>query len=508
MQNHALPVSPRNAALWIVVTVRVAWEFVNAGIRLSSTALSEAREHVLRSMPAEGLDTDRAELLAKAFTQEYLRRLRHQEYGRITEMEDIDVIVPRGWAIRLEGTITQVEEAVYRLHFGDGLSLDEIQKRYPQLELSRLIAGRDGIRELARSYAVEDGHVAHRWPDERLDRLIGRVASRPKGSCPSPQDLLMPMGLQHADQCPACSRAVRLIRGGVIQTADLYPESHSNLDVVSHAGVLAVLLHPDARKHRKRLKRALGPTAMSVGTDAWLVPESDLDEVIPLIKILCEEGTPHRHHLRGVKLRGCGRWSRGALLGPVAVEALEAAKGRTWADMGSACELPVALPPPPKATSWWVAAALAGVAVIWTWKWVNQDPPDPPETPIEASFTQLDYGWNIRFDTPNLATVDVVVLEQGAMRIHREEIRAAKGVWATGEGDYELAVPGEQVLLVSSPNGVPELSSMVMATSRNSDPLDALATQILNSHPSADVQISERSNGNVPPIESQANARP
>ena len=83
----------------------------------------------------------------------------------------------------LEGTITQVEEAVYRLHFGDGLALDEIQKRYPQLELSRLIAP-GIIRELARSYAVEDGHIAHRWPDERLDRLVGRVASA------SPKDLV------------------------------------------------------------------------------------------------------------------------------------------------------------------------------------------------------------------------------------------------------------------------------------------------------------------------------
>ena len=190
------------------------------------------------------------------------------------------------------------------------------------------------------------------------------------------------------------------------------------------------------------------------------------------------------------------------------MDALEAAKGRTWADMGTACELPVALPPPPNATSWWMAAAVAGLAVIWTWKWVNQEPPDPPETPIEASFTRLDYGWNVRFDTPNLATVDVVVLEQGTMRIHREEIRSAKGIWATGEGDYELAVPGEQVLLVSSPNGVPDLSSMVVTASRSADPLDTLATQILNSHPSADVQISERSKGSMPQIESQANARP
>ena len=40
------------------------------------------------------------------------------------------------------------------------------------------------------------------------------------------------------------------------------------------------------------------------------------------------------------------------------------------------------------------------------------------------------------------------------MRIHREEIRSAKGIWATGEGDYELAVLTGP--LVSSPNGVPE----------------------------------------------------
>ena len=70
------------------------------------------------------------------------------------------------------------------------------------------------------------------------------------------------MGLQHADQCPSCSRAVRLIRG-VIRIEDLYPESDSGW-MDDRAGVMAILLHPMHESIEKRLIRALGSTALSV----------------------------------------------------------------------------------------------------------------------------------------------------------------------------------------------------------------------------------------------------
>jgi hypothetical protein len=508
MQTLASPVSPRNAALWIVVTVRVAWEFVNEGIRLSPAALDEAREHVLRSMPEDSLDSDRAEVLARAFASEYLRRVRHRDYSRVAELEDVDIHVPRGWALRLEGSATEVEEAVYRLHYGDGLSLDEVQRRYPSLGISRLIAAREGIRELARSYAVEEGHISETWSEARLDRLLCRVASRPKGSCPGPHDLLLPAGLEHADQCPACSRAVRLIRAGVLRVEDLVPDASRVPELATSMGVFAILLHPDARKYRKRLVRSLGTMAHPVGLDTWLIAEGDLRHVIPVLHALCEEASPHRHHLRGSLLRGCGRWSRGTLLGPLAVDCIEAARSRTWSDMGAVCQLPKALPPPPRATLWWAAAALAGVAAAGAWHWVHRVPPQPPEAPIEAVFTRLDRGWKVRFDTPDLAWVDVVIQEQGAMRLYREKVLAGKGAWSTGEGDYELMVPGEQVLVVASPDGIENMGSMLVDASDRREPLHALAEEIIDSYPEADVELSAWAEDSVAQSSTQARARP
>jgi hypothetical protein len=482
--------SLRNSALWISVTVRVAWEFVNAGIRLGPAALDEAREHVLRSIPANCTDSDRAELLARAFANEYLDRVRSREYRRVAELEDIDISVPRGWARQLEESATQVEEAVYRLHYGDGLSLDEIQRRYSTLDMSRLIAAREGIRELARSYAQADGHISQSWSEGRLDRLLTRVASRPKGSCPRPRALMEPTGLQHADQCPACSRAVRLIRAGILTVDDLEPQESSFPDMHTPVGVFALLLHPDARRHRKRLVKSMGPVANAVGTDTWLIAESDIGDILPVLSDLCEEGTPHRHHLRGALVRGPGRWSRGVFLGGLAVDALEAARARTWANMGAVCRLPKALPPPPKATIWWSAAAMSGLMCIGTWLWFSQDTPDPPETPVSAEFSQVDQGWKLRFDTPDLAVIDVVVLSGGQLRVHRNGVKAGKGAWSTGEGDYEVYLPGSQAMIISSPEGIDGLSDLVIASADRRDPFEDLAEEVADRFPGASFEVS------------------
>ena len=51
------------------------------------------------------------------------------------------------------------------------------------------------------------------------------------------------------------------------------------------------------------------------------------------LSALCADGTPARHHLRGAMVRGPARWSRGVMLGPLPVAAIDAARARHWAEI-------------------------------------------------------------------------------------------------------------------------------------------------------------------------------
>jgi len=468
--------------------VRVAWDLVLAGVSVRPDVLSEAREHVLRSLPT-GVGAVEAEELASGAVAEWLDRVRHGRYRRPVVDPDLSLPVAASWRRRLAASLDQVGDAVFRLHYGDGFTLEAVA-RSAALDPSRLEGARGGIRETLRTIAVEEGMSLSGWSVARLDALVGRVARVAEPGCPGPVGLLTDEGRAHADRCPRCSRAVRLVRGGVLSSGDLFAPDGAPVRPADRRRVLALLLHPDGRRHRAALGAALQGRALAVGADAWVIDDTELEAVGELLRGLALEGTPARHHLRGALLAGSGRWQRGRMVGPLPLQAVEAARSRPWGEVMGLGELPTPLPPPPKATRWWLAAAglvglAAGVGYL-----VLRGPQEPPIYPLQTRFASTTDGWDLRFDTDELAVLDVVVRREGRLEVVAHDVQAGKGAWATGEGDYRLHLKGQDALVISSAHGIPALLDRVAEARRAADPVAALQDDIHATDPRAAIAWS------------------
>lgn len=469
--------------LWSSVTIRVAWELVLNGAPTRADTLAEVREHVLRGLPL-GLSVPEAEELASQGVSEWLDRVRQGRYRRVATDPDLAIAVDAGWRQRLSAALDRVGDVVLKLHFGDGFPIGVVA-RNAAIDSNRAEAAREGIREAMRELAAEESLSLVGWPVGRVDRLIRRVATVAEPGCPGPGGLFTDEGRSHADRCPRCSRAVRLVRGGVLSPADLFPPEGDAARPSDRIRVLALLLHPDARRHHEAIAQAIAPFSIAVGADAWLVPETELEALTEALHRLALQGSPARHHLRGAIVGGSGRWARDRVLGPLPVSAVEAARSRPWGEIMGVDDLPAPLPPPPRAGSWWAAAALLCLFAIGMGAFVARPHPSPVDYPLQAAFEPADEGWQARFSTDELATVDVIVRRQGSLEVRHTGVREAKGRWATGQGDYRLSLDGEEALIVSSQGGVPDLRSRVDAARQDPDPLGSLEARIRVGTPGA-----------------------
>ena len=476
-------------SLWAPVTIRVAWELVLAGVPVRPEVLAEAREHVLRCLPP-GVGAAEGEELAVTHVAEWLDRVRRGRYRHVPPDPDSALPLTASWRHRLSASLDQVADAVFRLHYGDGFTLEAVG-RSAALDPSLLEGARGGIRETLRAIAAEEGISLSGWSIERLDTLAGRVARLPEPGCPGPVGLLTDEGRTHADGCPRCSRAVRLVRGGILSPGDLFAPDAEQVRPTQRRRVLALLLHPDGRRHRTALVGALAGHGLPVGGDAWVIDDSDVDAVGQALHALALEGTPARHHLRGALYTGSGRWIRGRLVGPLPLLAVEAARSRPWGEVMGVPELPPPLPPAPQATRWWLAAGALGLLAIATGFQVLHAPAQPPIYPLQTDFHRDAGGWEVRFDTDELAVLDVVVRREGRLELVEHDVRAGKGAWATGEGDYRLKLPGQDIVVISSAHGIPSLPALVADARRSADPLATLAAEIQASEPRAAIAASE-----------------
>lgn len=482
--SFAVPVEEPRTRLWLPVTVRVAWELLLARERVHPAVLASAREHVLRCLP-DGVGADEAEVMAGPLVRDYLERLRHHRYSRPTQDQDPSLSAPRAWRDRLFDTTDPIGDAVLRMHYGDSLSLEEVE-RHAAVDLGLLEAAQEGLRETMRSIAASDGQPVDDWSVGRIDALLYRVATLAGPNCPGPVGLLSEAGREHAGRCPRCSRAVRLIRQGVLSPADLFiPEGEPQIPA-GQLNLLALLLHPDARKHRRLLVAALGDSAMPAGQDAWLIPADQVALLTPRLAELAEQGTPARHQLRGAVVAGPGRIVRGVLLGPVPVAAIEEARSRPWSEIDGVGELPATLPPPPRATAWWLGAAGLTALTVLAGTLTLREPAPEPLYPLEVRW-QAD---GARFDADDLARVDVVVLDGGGLRVREAALGPEKGRYATGEGDYFLPAAGGRLLLISSEDGVANLQGLVAGVALAGDPLDALVARVREADPRADIALA------------------
>lgn len=460
-----------------------------AHVRVRPMLLQDAREHVLRCL-APGASHDEAERLASLYTRDFLRRIKKKRYRRTEPDMDVNVVVPRAWRGRLLDMLDPIGQMVLRSHYGDGYPLSEVERntRYHRRALART---REHVRAAARSFLSAEGTDISSWDEKRLDTMIRRIANQAEPGCPGPGGLLSPAGEAHARSCPRCSRALRLIRWGIISTNDLFLAENQRPFSSQTCKLLAVLLHPDGRKHHAAVARALGGDAISVGRDCWLIDAEDLSHVKASLSALAQLNTPPRHLLRGALVEGPGRWSQQVLLGPLPVCAIEAARARPWAEVDGIGELPPPMPAAPRATRWWMAAGVTGILAGLAGYGALRPVPPLPACPVEASFEVYPEGVVTRFDTDDLAIVDIVVWESGALRLVAQGASTEKGRWATGEGDFQLALPGaDRVLVISSPEGVSQLPILLEQVADSPDPITVLADQIRVHHPRSDVSFS------------------
>jgi len=460
------------------VTVRVAWSLMMSGIRLRPGVLKDARDHVLYCLPTS-VEADEAEQQTDQLAEDYLNRVKGGRLRHLSRESGADIVLHEGLRARLVAALDPVSDAVLRLHYGDGMPLEQVE-RTAAIDGSALIAAQEGLRISVREILLGEG-LGGSWTDDKLDTALGRLANMALPGCPEPLELLADQHRAHVDACPRCSRAVRLIRGGLISPSDLLAPS----DAGPHPDVVvgALILHPDARRVRRKLERVMGPGAVRAGPDVWLMSKDELAQMGPGIRGLVSDGVLPRHHLRGAVVRGKGRWSGAVLLGPTAIEAIESARSRPWSEIDTLGELPPPRPTPPKPTRWWMAAAvlmtLTGVVGVDTFK----AQPQQPDVPVEATFTAAEDGWEITFDLADFAVLDVVALGAEGLTIVHGDVRASRGQWATGGGAYRLYVPDPHVALIASTTGVAELNTLVQAARSSPTPLQTLESQLLLAHP-------------------------
>jgi hypothetical protein len=473
------------------VTVRIAWELAIARIRIRPAVLADIREHVLRCLPA-GVAFDKdCDPIVALYTREYLERVRADRYLPPLLDPWMTTPIPAPWKPGVESALDGLARGVLRLHYGDGLTPGQLERTF-HVDRPAIEAVRAGMREVLGQLASE--HPAERRiaSAEEADLVLARIATMTSGRCPGPMGLASEEGRSHAEGCSRCARALRLIRRGALSPNDLFVPD-GPIVPSSQVGVVALVLHPDAHRHKKLVSQALGELAIPAGADAWLFDAKDQEPIEAALRALCEQGAPPRYHLRSGRVVGEGRWRRGVVLGPLPHASLAAARSALWSELDGFEPMPAPTPPPPRARGSWLAAGLALTVAGAVAATVRTPPATGPAFPLEASFTGDEDRLVADFDTDDLATLDVVIQRDAGdgteIVIAQRALREGKGTLATGEGDYRFRAAARRVALISS-DGIDDLELLVAAASADSDPLDSLQARLLARHPRAAFVLS------------------
>jgi hypothetical protein len=474
--------------VWGPVTIRVAWVLYRAG-HSPAQHLVAAREHVLLSLPKD-VHATQAEELAAFFTKEYLDRRIRGNY-RQQEMESCGVEPQYRWRDRLLESLDSLGELVFRLGYGDALSLDQIAET-TKTDAGILSSSKIGIRSALRAILEQEGVAIARSDNNQLDLLIARLALLAPSDCAGGEEILRSDKRSHVERCPRCIRGLRLIRANQIVPSDLNPPTDRWNP--PHTSVIALHFHPDARQRRAGVLSALNDRALFADDDTLLIDPDHVPDLSEQIWDLLLHGKPAKHQLRGSLARGSGRWSEGALLGPVAGAAMKRTRSQQWGVIDSLDELPEPLPEPPSPARWWLAALfvtllaiLGGVLALRT--------PDPQATyPLTAEFRTQNETATTRFDAHDQAYLAIISQGLLGLRIEHVSAQAAdKGSLGTGEGDYQLLVENQglnaRLLVVSNPQTLGELQELIAMASISSTPLDQLSSLIEDRYPQADIKL-------------------
>ena len=489
----APPPKPNDVVVlgWAGLTVRVAWTLLTAGVRIRPDVLREARMHVLYHIDPT-VPLAHAEDIATRLTEEFITRAR----GQISSdpwVADWEMPLTQRWRRALDKSLDDISTVVFHKHYGDGRSLAKIEEQ-TGVDRTALEAARNGLREVVRGIGVADGLPLDSWSTERIDRLLGRIVAHAPGTCPPPLDIAMGSHVEHVQECPRCDRLTRLVRSNTIEVDDLFAPT-VGARPTARTRVLAIQLHPDARKARKLIVESLTGPAFPLGDDLLLLDATDLVAPLSVLRMAAEVACPPREHLRGVVIEGLGAWTAHGLVGPLADKAVREVLLRSWGTVvtigpshgqgpGPAFdieELPQVLPEPPSARGMWfavalLAALLVAIITLATRPQVHSRSPD-----VSAEFTRGRGGLWVAFDVPEPSLVLLVYESEGALWPALSSSSAAdKARYATGDGSYRVFVPGDGALLLATDRPVEgaQLEEALTESSASEQPLSALEERL------------------------------
>lgn len=489
----ALPVSPGPKSDdvashgWAGLTVRVAWTLLSCGVKLRPEVLDAARAHVLYHLPPS-TPLARAEDRAEHLTRRFVATARGKEMVDPWP-GDAEMPLADRWARAIHHLRDRATASVFRMHYGDRRSLAYVEGK---LGVDRMTVdmARAGLREVLRRAAREDGLPLDAWPAERLDRVLARLASWAPDPCPPTYDVVNGAHLAHVQACPRCNRMVRLVHANKIDSRVLHPPTlrarpRGDLEL------LVLAFHPDGRRHRARLAEALSAPSHPVGDDLLLVDAGDPDAVFEVLRIAAELGRPERHHLRGARVAGKGEWTRFGPVGPTLERALHEVRGRPWGTVDGLGVLPEPLPKPPSARFAWLGTGLLAASALFA-AWLAVAPATGATPEGQVSFVDGGAATWVQLDVPESTSVALVAAPGGTLEpVLSGASVSEKALYAVGDGTYRLQVPGEQVLVVTSPEPF-ELEPLLDSAGRAPDPLVALHMAVRRALPGARVFVRER----------------
>lgn len=428
---------------WGPVTVRVAWELVVRGVRPRPAVLREVREHALWLLPAHA-NQHEAEATASLAAADWLARVAGT-LGPLPRDDDAGILPSAAWRVALTPDGDPIHEAVVRLHYGDGVELAQLEAR-TGIAAPLVRAAREAVRGAARAVLEADGVSTGGWTEVRLDRMISRMANASGEVCPGPVGLATEPGRAHAEGCPRCARALRLMREGLLSPSDLFAPEGEVAPLRHEVELLALQVHPEARRARGVLLEQLGEAARLINGDVLVVDLAQRPDAEAVVREAVTHRQPSPDRVRLARARVPGRWGRKALLGPGPVELLERVQRLEWGGVEGADPLPEPTPEPPSAARWWMGALLVALLAVFAAVVAVGGPEVTAEVELRA---QADAA-GVRFDTEVDAFVDVLVVRGGVVTplIHSRNA-ADKGAWATGDGAYRVDAQADAWVLVA-----------------------------------------------------------
>lgn len=474
---------------WPGITVRIAWTLLAERARVTPNALRDARDHVLLHLDGS-VTSDHAEDLAGSLTADFVRRARREAQSDPWP-QDASMVLSARWRRALDHSLHPLTEAVFRQHYGDGRSLQQLEAAL-QVDRIALEGARGGLREVIRRAAASDGLPLDAWAPERLDRLLARLAAFSPGPCPPLLEVVTGQHREHQLRCARCDRTVRLLKAGVIREEDLVPPALDGAPT-NRVRVLALHFHPEARGARRLIAEETEAPFAALGDDLLLLDLNDAEAVFEAVRLAAEVGAPRRELVRGAVVEGPGRWSRHGLLGPLAEVASQLARTRAWGTVDGLGELPAPLPPPPSSRPWWGAAMALALVAVGSVAAAGRAPAPTDAWPLQAEFVSGRGGVWAQFDVDERAHVGVVRESAGRLDVVAEpRSMLDKITWAVGDGTYRVHTMGTGALVVASPEPIADLRSLVLAASSAQDPLADLAARLAAVHPQASVAWQRR----------------